>query len=173
MSKLRLLVGLPSHTFAGNAESSKRLTITCAHFLARNWRLPFLNQLFWENDVKQHLITSLHERMMRIRRGTNPISISLLRAFDWVLEAGVELTYVHICKVWRAAFQTIASQTKTDFEKYTQWKCFFFVCVFVLLKCCNNLFIRAGRAEPTVKTQIPDQTHVCHSISQYLSYINI
>ena len=169
MSKLRLLVGLPSHTFAGNAESSKRLTITCGHFLARNWQLPFLNQRIWENNVKQHLITSLHERMMRTRREANPRSISLLRAFDWVPEAGVELTYVSHMQGMAGCIPDDCKPNKNRLWKIHAMEVFF----FFLLKCCNNLFIRAGRAEPTVKTQIPDQTHVCHSICQYFSYINI
>ena len=58
------LVTLPNHNFTGQAQSSKRLTCTCAHSIARNWQLPFLNQWKGENDHIKYFMINLQERML-------------------------------------------------------------------------------------------------------------
>ena len=56
-------VSLPNHTFTGHA---------CAHYIARNWQLPFLNQRKGENDRKKYFMINLYERMLPTSAGVEP-----------------------------------------------------------------------------------------------------
>ena len=46
--------------FSGQALSPKRLTNTCAHTVASNWQLPFLNQRKWGNDSRKYFMINVH-----------------------------------------------------------------------------------------------------------------
>ena len=66
-------VNLLTHTFTGQAQSSKRLTQYCAYSFARDWQLPFLNQQKGEYDYRKYFMINLHERMLptwRVTKGT-------------------------------------------------------------------------------------------------------
>ena len=53
---IRVMSSLPSHTFPGQAKSSKWLTNICAHSFARNRQLAFLNQQKGENDHRKYFM---------------------------------------------------------------------------------------------------------------------
>ena len=44
----------------------------CAHYFARNWQLPFLNQRKGENDRRKYFMINLHERMLPTSAGVEP-----------------------------------------------------------------------------------------------------
>ena len=65
------------------------LTSTCAHFFARNWQLPFLNQRMGENDSRKYFMINLHTRMLLDLAGVKPTTSwsSVRHPSDWATEA--------------------------------------------------------------------------------------
>ena len=83
------VVSLPNHTFPGQATISKQLTNTCAQSFARNWQLPFLNQLEGQNDHRKYFMINLYKRMLLCPAGIEPATSwsPVGRTSDWATEA--------------------------------------------------------------------------------------
>ena len=80
------VVSLPTHTFTGQSTVYQY----CAHSFARNWKLPYLNQLKGENDHRKYFMINLHERMLPTRQGqTRNLLSPVGRASNWATEAGL------------------------------------------------------------------------------------
>ena len=82
---------------------SERLTSTLAHSVARNWRLPFLNQRKGDNDRRKYFIIHLPERMLpdpAVIEGATSWSSVGRAASDWATEAGITVWQVHETIDW-------------------------------------------------------------------------
>ena len=102
------MVSLPNHTFPGQASSSKQLTSICAHFFARHWQLPFLNQQKEENDQRKYFMINLYTRMLPDLEGTEPETSwsPVQHASDWATEVSssvystLNVTYSQKIRHW-------------------------------------------------------------------------
>ena len=74
------MVSLLNHAFSWAGLVLKAVNQnTCAYSFARNWKLPFLNKRKGEDDCRKYFMIKLHERMLLVQAGIEPMTWSLVR----------------------------------------------------------------------------------------------